>query len=113
MLTNDTNTVSNLDIKPSLSLILFNHYVISFSVRYGLPALQTRKAQYVLDYSKADFNGLSDCLLQLDFSDCYYSDDVEYVWAIIKQSILRAMLLYILKVHLKSQQTPKWFNSET
>ena len=92
MLTNDTNTVSNLDIKPPLFLIPSDHYIISFSVRYGLPALQTRKAQYVLDYSKADFNGLSDCLLQLDFSDCYYSDDVEYVWAIIKQSFSNAFV---------------------
>ena len=66
---------------------------------------RTRKPQYVLDYLKADFNGLSDYLLQVDFSDCYHSDDVEYVWAIIKQSIL---LLYIPKVRLKSQQTPKW-----
>ena len=81
-------------------------------MRYGLPALQTRKPQYVLDYSKADFNGLSDYLLQVDFSDCYHSDDVECVWAIIKQSILKAMLLHIPKVRLKSQQTPKWFNSE-
>ena len=81
-------------------------------MQFGLPALRNRKTQYVLDYSKADFNGLSDYLLQLDFSDCFHSDDVEYVWAIVRQSILRAMLLYIPKVRLKSQQTPQWFNSE-
>ena len=83
MLTNVPNSVSNLDIKPPLPQIPSDHYIISFSMQFGLPALRNHKVQYVLDYSKADFNGLSDYLLQLDFSDCFHSDDVEYVWAIV------------------------------
>jgi len=36
---------------------------------------------YVFDFSKADFEGLGNHLLETDFSDCYNSVDVEDVWS--------------------------------
>ena len=97
VLTNSTDYISNLDIKPSHPLICSDHHIISFDVRYVLPPVQSPKAHYVFDYSKAVFSSLSDFLLQSDFSNCYQSNDIEYVWTIIKQSILKTMQLFIQK----------------
>ena len=70
--------------------------------------MQSQKAHYVFNYSKADFSGLSDVLLQLDFSNyCQMTLNMS-----IRQSVLNAMQLFIPKVRVQSQQSPKWFNLE-
>ena len=50
---------------------------------------------YFYDFSKGDYEGLSYSLANCDFSDCYNSDDVEFIWFIIKGYIISAMELYI------------------
>ena len=40
------------------------------------PSVQGNKTQFVFDYSKADFDGLLNYLLDSDVSDCFQSDNV-------------------------------------
>ena len=57
-------------------------------------------------YSLCEF--LFDC----DFSKCFQSSNIEYVWKFIKGSICHAMDLFIPKVKLRSSKHPRWFNSD-
>ena len=66
----------------------------------------------MFDYSKADFTGLCDHLLDIDFSNCLQSNAVEHVWSSIKYVILKAMDIYIPKVRLKTSKRPRWFTPE-
>ena len=65
--------------------------------------------RYVYDYSKANFNGLNDYLLQVDFSTCFNCRDVDVIWNNLKSIIIEACTIYIPKVKLRSFQQPKWF----
>ncbi len=38
------------------------------------------KSRYVLDYSKLDYEGMVDHLLNIDYSSCLYCTDVEVIW---------------------------------
>ena len=40
------------------------------------------------DYSKADFDSINEYLSHVDFSPCFNSSDVEFVWALIKDILL-------------------------
>ena len=64
----------------------------------------------MFDFSKADFDGLADYLLDFDFSTCFNSNNIEFIWSIIRQSIITAMHLFIPKVKVKQKQ-PMWFTS--
>ena len=53
------------------------------------------------DYSKANWDGLCDCLLDSDLCLCKEESDVEDIWFIfIKHTVSTAMALFIPKVRL-------------
>ena len=55
-----------------------------FCFEYGtLPKIKIN-VRYVLDYSKADMDGLCSYLLEADFNACFISNGVEFVWNTIK-----------------------------
>ena len=64
----------------------------------------------VFDYSKADWEGLCNYLLDQDISRCYENKDVELIWCKIEQTVALAMNIYIPKVRLRRRQFPKWFS---
>ena len=66
----------------------------------------------VFDYTKADWSGLSDYLLNQDFSMCYEEINVERIWAFFKNIIMSAMELFIPKVRLRRTQFPRWYSAE-
>ena len=112
VLTNSANMVSNLLVTEPHPLIPTDHHIVSFNIQYATQSKQSNKHKYVYDFSKADFDGLCNHLLETDFSDCYNSADVEDVWSVIKLAILYAMNLHIPQVKIKSQKHPKWYNSD-
>ena len=46
-------------------------------------------------------------LLDVDFSVCFDSNDIEFIWCKIKSSILEAMSLYVPKVLKRDPSRPK------
>ena len=65
----------------------------------------------MFDFSKADFDGLADYLQDFDFSTCFKSNNIEFIWSIIRQSIITTMHPFIPKVKVK-QKKPMWFTSD-
>ena len=53
-------------------------------------------------------------IIDTDFSDCFHCVEVEDAssYTCIKYTILSAMHLHIPKVKVKSNDHPKWYNSE-
>jgi len=50
--------------------------------------------------------------MDTDFSYCFQSRDVEFIWSVIKHSTLAAMHKFILKIKLWSHQCLKWFTPD-
>ena len=91
--------------------------MITFNLCYHSASISQRPPRgndthYVFDFPKADMVGLCSYLECTDFSACFQSSDVDFVWSTIKLLILNAMELFIPKVRLKSSQFPKWFTSD-
>ena len=89
-----------------------DHYVISFQLALCKPVSSREKPRYVFDFPKANLSGLCDFLLDIDFSSCLASANIEYVWSAIKQAIYTGMDLFIPKVRIRSYQYPVWFTPE-
>ena len=67
----------------------------------------------IFDYSKVDYRHLCNTMLQVDFTPCLFSQDIEFVWNFTKPEIVKAMLLHIPITRLCSHQFPKWFTPST
>ena len=66
----------------------------------------------MFDFPKADYDGILSYLCDFDYNPCLQSQDVEFIWITIKNSILTAMNLFIPKVRLRRQQFPCWYTPE-
>ena len=59
--------------------------MISFKIKQIVLNLhQRREPFYIYDYSKGDYESLNMYLRSTDFSDCYHSSDVEYIWTSVQ-----------------------------
>ena len=48
--------------------------------------------------------------MDVDFSACFRSTNIEFIWSMIKSVSYHAMCLYIPKTRLRSRQDPQWFD---
>ena len=88
-----------------------DHFMLSFGFQGEASLLQRFScptSTVVFDYSKADWEGLCNYILDQDFSRCYENKDVELIWCTIKQAVELAMNIYIPKVRQRRHQFPKW-----
>ena len=112
LLTNNENLVSQLTVNSTPALQLSDHYNICFHIaKYSLTP-RRKPILSVFDYSKADYEGLCNYLLDVDYSACLQSNSIEYVWNYLKNIILTGMNKFIPKRKLKYKQHPHWYNSE-
>ena len=65
-----------------------------------------------LVYSDADYCGMSDYLLDWDFTSCYSSQDIDFIWNDIKSAILTAIdkLVPTVAITKRHSHLPRWFN---
>ena len=93
--------VNNVDLSiiPSVQYFSSDHFIVSFRLCNKIPTLSC-KPRYVFDFGKADLDSLCSYLLDVDFSVCFLSKDIEFIWCTIKSFIYDAMVLYIPKVRL-------------
>ena len=86
--TNDPSLIINTSVSSDLtSFISTDHLTVSFSLSTSIKPHPKSPSKHVPDYSKADWEGLCLHLLELDFSPCYRSQNIEYVWSYIKRTI--------------------------
>ena len=110
LITNIDNHISNIQIDPNTQFLSSGHFIITFDFNLSIYN-HSKVSRYIFDFSKADYNVLSDYLLDRDFSFCTTSNNIEDIWLHLKLLIMDACSLFITEVKLKQFQPPKWFNS--
>ena len=103
--------ISNLMVTHPAPCIASDHFIISFIPQCNSPCHNNHKPMYVFNFSKADYDSICSFLLDVDFSVCLQSSNIEFIWAVIKSVIYHAMCLFIPKFCLRSHQDPPWINS--
>ena len=89
-----------------------DHFLVSFNIAQCFAPATHIPASIVRDFSKADLEGLCLYLVDFDFSPCFISTDVEFVWSFIRDAIYRGFDLFVPSARLKSKAYPKWFSSD-
>lgn len=112
VLSNSDSLVHDLFVDSHSTLPSFSdHYIISFSISCSTNKRPRSQPKFVFDYSKADYEGLCSYLLDVDFSCCLNSSEIETVWLVFYDIVKYAMNIFIPKVRLRSHQRPKWINA--
>ena len=97
LLTNNEKLVRHLSVESTPISQLFEHYNTCFNI-VNCPSTSRRHSPLsVFDYSKADYEGLCNYLLDIDYSLCLQSGSIEYVWSYLKGVILSGMNMFIPK----------------
>ena len=65
-----------------------------------------------LNYSKANWEGIYQCLLQYDFNPLFALSNSEAKWSFIKNAVLEAVHKFTPYVGSKPHCRPRWFNSD-
>ena len=110
VLTSPSVNIKHLSVNPQLLSEFSDHFIISFDVSFS-PSANISKLLCVFDFSKTNFTDICSFLLDFDFSVCFYSRDIEFIWSTIKSVIFVAISLFVPKKISKQINEPKWFNS--
>ena len=76
-----------------------DHFNISFHIVSCASISRRCEPLFVFDYSKADFAGFCNYLLDINYSVCLQSDSIEYVWSYLKKLV-------------KHKHFPHWYTVE-
>jgi len=69
-----------------------------------------QKASYTAyDYSRADWEGMYNALMNHNFHHFYLLSDVEEVWATLKHILQTTIQAFVPQFLVKKKQHPKWF----
>ena len=105
-------SIDNLSVVPFTSLILSDHFVISFSPSIILKHYIKSGLSYILDYSQTDYGSICDYLMNVDFTSCFSCNDIAFVWFFIKSVIYSAISMFVSKVCVNLHNSSKWFDSD-
>jgi hypothetical protein len=112
ILSNTDELVTNLTVSSNNNWLSSDHFVITFSLAQQLPRNSPTIHKYVYDFPKANFSAILSYLLDFEYSPCLRSQDVEFIWLEIKNSIHNAMSMFIPKIRLRRHQFPCWYTPE-
>ena len=110
-MTNNDDIVSDVQVHREGTLIKSDHYPVSFKLKSTIHHKPEHQPINILDYSKANYDDLNEFLYNFDFSPCYRSENVEFVWSFVKSILLQDIRRYIPTIKLKSNPHPNWFTS--
>ena len=68
-----------------------DHFIISFHIPCCPHSTSNPKPLYVFDFSKANFTDICSFLLDFDFSICFQSHNIEFIWSTIRSLIFEAI----------------------
>lgn len=111
IITNSPDIVSNISINRD-SIISSDHYKVCFDVQSSHHMKNLCPQTFCRDYSKTDMEGLSIHLMHCDFLPCLLSDDIEQIWATIRDVIEDAVHTFTPLVTRKAHCSPTWFSPE-
>ena len=107
--TNDDN-ISSLLVHSYASLpIISDHFAITFSLNASLPSSQKFLPFYALNYFNGDYEGLNNYLSSFDFSSCFQSHTIEFIWSYIESTLVNAINRFIPQITIHNNHQPKWF----
>ncbi len=110
VLSNYPENISHLSIEP---VARSDHHLISFKYLYCCMQPKSQNIQTLVPcYSKADFTGLEQFLLDVDFSVILSTKDVNDVYCAFSNIISDASSLFIPSVLIPSNPSPPWFTSK-
>ena len=87
IITSSENTVSGINFTQEFNQAIKSGYLISFKLQ--LTSLSPTICKDPVYYHKGDYEGLNDLLYNTDFSRCYQSSDVEFIWSFITSTIMQ------------------------
>ena len=89
----------------SALITLLSHFVC-----HNVPVTSSSSAKSLFDYSKADWTGLLEYLLNYDF-DLLFHDDIDIVWQSFKDLFLSSLHMYVpVVVTCSAANYTTWFN---
>ncbi len=81
VITESEQFVKNLTVfTPNQPPLCSDHSVITFYLPQSISNSPTKSTSYFYDYSKADFSGICNHLMDVDFSICTSTSDIDLVW---------------------------------
>ena len=86
-----------------------DHTAISIDINYG--AVINRTNDCIPDWSKADYNGLSNFYYNINWSEELYNKSADEAWLFFKDNINQGTDLYIPKKLRRENNKPPWYNS--
>ena len=89
LITNIESYINNIVIETCSSALSSDHSIITFDIAATYSFKKTTR--YVFDFSKCDFNGLNDYLLDIDSTSSFVCDNVNSSWQLFKSIILEAI----------------------
>ena len=113
VISNSADRISNIKVHQNHPMSS-DHFLVSFSIKVVRPRTICPQPSVFLNYSRADFNGMCDFLLDWDFSACYESSNVHMIWSLLKSAISTAIDKFVPLVSCSSRHSslPKWFNQD-
>ena len=97
VLTSPSVYINSLTVHPSSVIDFSDHFAVSFSVGCNVSSTALSSPGYVFDFCNADYESITNQLLDSDFSIVFDSSNIEFVWLCIKSLIYNAMLLLSLR----------------
>ena len=89
VLSNSNEYISNLTIAPvnDWTMYMSDHFAITFQLSQLIHQTPATIPKYVYDFPKANYDAIQSYLFDFDYSLCSQSQDVEFIWHTIKNSI--------------------------
>ena len=86
-------------------------YIITFDI-FTSPVPSKAKSQiHFLNFSKGDYEGLCHFLSTVDFSHCFQSEDIEFIWSYLNALIKDVINKFVPTSPTSYNKQPIWFNS--
>ena len=101
ILTNASHRIKNINISSPRNALNSDHSIVDFSLSHSTTPLPETSPRYVFDFSKADYTGLCSFLMDFNFCPLLSSDDINFIWSSLRNTICYGMSLYIPKVRLR------------
>ena len=110
LITSSADLVSDISFHQEFDQVKSDHYIINFKLHFTSSTSTTSKDPiYIFDYHKGDYEGLNNFLYNTDFSACYQSNDVEFIWSFLKSTLRNAMEKFIPLIKQNVAYRPKYF----
>ena len=96
ILANSPGSIFDLHIHDNLPLpIPSDHYTITFDIVTSQIPYKANGPIHLLNFSKEDYNSLCHFLSTMDFSLCFQSEDIEFIWPYLNTLIKDAIYNFI------------------